>query len=542
AMGNANSHSASHDGASADLAAMHRAIALFLECPALATTYDAAIVRRFAKAPATLTAVYHHVRAEISLANIETFGDADGEAVTATVGQWAEGCGAAIAEHWRSIRAACSPSARKASDLEAELRRIVGGGRSKLNGAANRDDDVVEPQAVVTRLDAVEPEPVKWLWLGRIARGKLTVFSGDPGLGKSFLTLDIAARVTTGAPWPDGGSLRSPGSVVLLSAEDDLADTVRPRLDAAGANVSKIVAIQGIRAVDSRGAYDRMVDLSRDLERLNAEVLKCGDCKLVVIDPISAYLGNVKSHDNGEVRGLLAPLAAMAAKLGVSVIAVNHLRKGDGPAIYRSMGSIGFVAAARAAYAITKDKDDETGKRRLWLPLKNNIGNDQFGMAFCLTTEGSPNGHPRIVWEADPVGTKADDALAPVERRRPGPKPEEREKAVKFLRQVLAPGPRLSKEVIDEATNGYGIAKHTLDRARDEAGVESFRQDPKDPKSPWWLRLRKSDGAKPANGSGTWQCGNVEEHSADSPGIEAEKTPDCQNAKMPESNGEWGDV
>ncbi len=121
--------------------------------------------------------------------------------------------------------------------------------------------------------------------------------------------------------------------MVLLSAEDDLGDTIRPRLDAAGADVNKIIALQVVRGRDGDGTYDRMFDLDRDMPKLETAIISLGDVKLVVVDPLTAFLGEkVKANDNAEVRRGLAPLADMAARLGVAVLAINHLRKSDGPA------------------------------------------------------------------------------------------------------------------------------------------------------------------------------------------------------------------
>jgi RecA-family ATPase len=160
----------------------------------------------------------------------------------------------------------------------------------------------------------------------------------------------MAARVSTGAPWPDTPlELQPVGGVVLLSAEDDPADTIRPRLDAHGADVTRIVLLQSI---DRPDGTNRAVDLAVDGPALEAAIDTVPNCRLVVVDPISAYLGGVDSHSNSDVRGMLAQLAELAARRRVAVVAVTHLRKGDGPAMYRAMGSLAFVAAARAAWAI----------------------------------------------------------------------------------------------------------------------------------------------------------------------------------------------
>jgi predicted ATP-dependent serine protease len=162
-------------------------------------------------------------------------------------------------------------------------------------------------QAITTNLSHVQRELLDWLWPSRIPPGKLTLLAGDPGLGKSFVLLDIAARVSSGAAWPDLPLLtQRPGGVVLFNAEDDLADTIAPRLDRAEANDSNIVAIEGVSMMGQR----RHFSLECDLPRL-AEVIETHpNTRLVVVDPISAYTGKIDSHNNSEVRGMLAPLQA----------------------------------------------------------------------------------------------------------------------------------------------------------------------------------------------------------------------------------------
>lgn len=328
----------------------------------------------------------------------------------------------------------------------------------------------IDGAPVIVRLSDVKPEPVAWLWLGRIALGKLTLIAGDPGLGKSFLTLDMAARVSRGWAWPDApGVATTPGGVVLLSAEDGVADTIRPRLDAAGADVARIVALEAIRSVGDNGREsDRTFDLSRDLPALESAIRSVDGCRLVVIDPVTAYLGGVDSHKNAEIRGLLAPLGAIAERHRVAVVAVTHLNKsGGGPAIYRAMGSLAFAAAARAAWAVSKDKDDP--RRRLLLPIKNNIAPDTGGLAYRIDPLGV-DGCPVVAWEPDPVSVSADDALAG--DRDEGGGRTERDDAAEWLADLLAHGPRPARDVERDARDaGYSIA--TVRRAKAAIGVES---------------------------------------------------------------------
>jgi len=343
-----------------------------------------------------------------------------------------------------------------------------------VEGWAEEVLDSNEPlcEPVLINIGEVEPRPIRWLWPGRIALGKLTILAGDPGLGKSFLMLDMAARVSRGAAWPgpDAPNPNGPGGTVLLSAEDDVADTIRPRLDAAGAQVDRVTFLSAVRRRDPAGRKaDGFFDLTQDLEALETAVQRTPECRLVVIDPISAYLGGTDSHNNAEVRALLMPLSDLAARYGVAVVAVTHLRKGSGKAIYRAMGSLAFTAAARAAYVVARDPDDEAGGRRLFLPIKNNLGPDTTGLAYRLDGEFSST--PIVVWEEQPVSVSADEALHEPEKR-PGPEPTERNEAVEWLREMLADGPRVAREIIAEAKEA-GISKRTLDRAKRPAGVVS---------------------------------------------------------------------
>lgn len=320
---------------------------------------------------------------------------------------------------------------------------------------------------VVVLLSDVQPEPLRWLWPGRIALGKVTMIAGDPGLGKSFITLDMAARVSKGTSWPDAvGEPNPAGGVVLLSAEDDIADTIRPRLDAAGADVTRVVAL---RAVQQGEGHARTFNLATDLEALESAILGCAGCRLVVVDPITAYLGKIDSHKNAEVRGVLAPLAELAARHGVAIVCVTHLNKScGGPAIYRTMGSLGFTAASRATWAVTRDKLDPA--RRLVLPVKNNLAPDKGGLAYTLRADGK-DVPPHVEWEAAPVMMSADDALGD---GGDDDVPSERAAAADWLREALSAGPMAAKDLKREARQN-SISERTLKRAKREAGVEAHR-------------------------------------------------------------------
>jgi hypothetical protein len=339
-------------------------------------------------------------------------------------------------------------------------------------GDASSDVVIEQPETIEKSLGAVmvcladvTPEPINWLWPGRIACGKVSMVAGDPGLGKSLVTLDIAARVTQGKRWPVDNTPCPVGDVVLLSAEDDAADTIRPRLDAVGANVRRVHLLQAVYAVSDDGNITmRSFSLRRDLNALDKVLTDKPDCALVIVDPISAYLDGTDSHNNADVRALLAPLGEIAARHKVAVVCVAHLNKGGQQnAMYRVTGSLAFVAAARSVLAVTKDQADPA--RRLVLPVKNNLGADTLGLAYRIHPV---NGLPVVEWEPEPVSVSIEEALAPTDTN------EERsvtDEAVDWLRGLLGDGPMKASDVQKEARQA-GISDKALRRARKRLGIK----------------------------------------------------------------------
>lgn len=222
------------------------------------------------------------------------------------------------------------------------------------------------------RRPAVEPRDVQWLWFGRVPLGRITLLVGRPGEGKSFLTTDMAARVTTGAPWPDGSPCPS-GSVILVSAEDDPADTIRPRLDAHGANVRRVYQLSVVRHVNDDGKTDEVMFKLEDVAALEAALQAQPNCKLIVVDPIGSFLGSrINGDKDNEVRGVLAPVARLAEKYGPAVLVVMHYRKSAARfADDLALGSRAFTGIARVVWHLTRDSADKG--RRLLLPGKNNL-------------------------------------------------------------------------------------------------------------------------------------------------------------------------
>jgi putative DNA primase/helicase len=227
-----------------------------------------------------------------------------------------------------------------------------------------------------------------------------------------------------------------------------------------------------IDAVKEKGKdgeeVSRSFNLKTDLTRLEAMLNEIGDVALIVIDPITAYLGNTDSHKNAEVRALLAPLGELAARHGGAVVCVSHLNKsGNSEALMCVTGSLAFVAAARAAYIVARDNDDP--ERRLFLPLKNNIGRDHSGLAFRVEGYHLPNGiaTSRVVWEQDPVAITADEAMAPTSD------PEAQtalDDAKEFLTGLLSQGPVAARRIFAEA-KAASLSKRTICRAKTALGI-----------------------------------------------------------------------
>ena len=336
---------------------------------------------------------------------------------------------------------------------------------------------------IYQRLSDVKARPIDWLWPGRIARGKFSIIVGNAGLGKSQVCASLAAITSKGGFWPVDRTEAYQGAVIILSAEDDAEDTIRPRLEAAGANLDNIYILHAIKAEDENGEeFKRSFNLSADTARLGALMAQIASegvpVALVIIDPISAYLGNADSHNNAEVRALLSPLQDLAAAHRCAMLGVSHLTKAQGiDALLRLQGSVAFGAAARAVWGITKDKDNP--QRRLMLPLKNNLGVDDSGFAYSLQSfvlEGSapPIGTSHVLWEADKITISADEAFAG--GAKDYSEHSQLEDAKAFLRDFLANGPQRVSNIEKEAKLA-GISPTTLRRAKTELHAVAAKQN-----------------------------------------------------------------
>jgi len=330
----------------------------------------------------------------------------------------------------------------------------------------------------------VEREDVEWLWDRRIPRGKITNIEGDPDEGKSALVLDLAARASTGRRMPFDPRPRRPAAgVVLMVAEDDLEDTVRPRLEAARADLALVRAV----------TPNDIAPIPKGIPAIR-RALQSVDAQWLYIDTLPSFVSDrVRMRDGHSVRRLvLAPLAEVAKDMGIGVVVLRHLNKQRriSHAKYRGLDSIAFVAAARSA--LLAAPDPQNSDRKILAPIKHNLCAAPPALAYALVARG---GTVRVKWLEETEYT-ADELLA---QGLQNEKPSAGEYAIGFLRGVLADGPRAARMSRKKAREAR-IADRTLDRAKAALGVvsEMMTSDPDDVHWVWRMpgrpAVRKAAG------------------------------------------------
>lgn len=311
----------------------------------------------------------------------------------------------------------------------------------------------------------VAPKRVEWFWKGYIPLGKITILEGDPGLGKSVATIDLAARASAGKRFPNGADALQCG-VVLMSAEDDVADTVRPRLDAAGGDPSKVCDLTMV----SDGPDDeRLVSLPDDVSLIERAVrqYKAG---LVVVDPLEAFMNErLSANNNQHVRRALNPLGKMAERTGAAVVVVKHLNKtSGGNPLYRGGGSIGILGTARSGLVVALDPDDES--RRVLGHNKHNLSGAAPSLIYTITGDEKTEA-ARVEWKGESPHSARSLLSAPDD-------PSERSalaEAKEWLAEELENGPVSAKE-LTERGRAAGHSDATLTRAKRELRVRSKKE------------------------------------------------------------------
>lgn len=298
------------------------------------------------------------------------------------------------------------------------------------------------------KLIDVEREEVQWLWYPYIPAGKLTLLEGDPGQGKSWITCALAADLSAGRPLPGQTSPLPPQKILMLSAEDGLGDTIRPRIEAMKGNMENIYVSDDYFILDPQGVKDM-----EDLMRTTAATL-------VFMDPIVAYMGGkVDMHRANEVRGLMTALAEAGKRTGSAIVAVRHLRKAaGGKAIYSGIGSIDFTAAVRSVMQVQETK----GGTKFMYHAKHNLTPKGNSLAYALIDN-------RFEWQG-PLSEE------PEEPGKVSTKPKALALAETFLFDTLRDGPVSSLTIMERAA-AQGIARATLERAKKGLATSSKGPD-----------------------------------------------------------------
>lgn len=355
------------------------------------------------------------------------------------------------------------------------------------------------PLDIIYRMGSeIEPEPIEWLWHNRIPRGMPSLLAGHGDVGKTTLLLDLCARITRGAEWPDGAGKAPKGTVIYLSAEDSPNKVIIPRFIAAGGDRDKFCLVEGIRGEDDER---RTFHIGQDLARLGALLERLNDARLVVLDPISSYFGSTDTWRNTEVRAVLEPVTSFVEKYNVALIGNTHLSKsGKGNANLRMLDSVAISALARSVYMVGKDPDDS--KVRLFVPSKGNNGPDMTGLRFSFETRivkpGVVAAFPK--WDGSvPIEMSAEDMLDGGNKKRKNSEDRQREDAERFLLDVLKGGPLPAKQVMQA-----GLAEHLKTYVLTQAiralrietcqqGSETVLKLPGDDVDDWW-RGRQGHG------------------------------------------------
>ena len=300
-------------------------------------------------------------------------------------------------------------------------------------------------------METVEVEEIKWLWKPYIPFGKLTIIQGDPGEGKTTFALWLAALLKQGKGFDEMGNIvvSEPMNVIYQTAEDGIADTVKPRLLTVGAHCSRMKVID-----------DTEKALSMDDERLEIAIKETG-AKLLILDPLQAYLGDkVDMNRANEAREMTKKLGALADRTGCAVILVGHMNKGSGAkAAYRGIGSIDFFASARSVLLVARVPDDST--IRAVAQIKNNLAAEGGTMAFRLNEKG-------FSWIGE-YDVSIGELLAGYSNN------DKHKMAEDFLKKVLSDGQTVPASEIFARAKSIGVSKRTIENVKQELGIKSIK-------------------------------------------------------------------
>jgi hypothetical protein len=336
--------------------------------------------------------------------------------------------------------------------------------------------------------DSITAEAISWLWPERFPLAKMSLISGKPDNGKSQVTLDIIARTTTGSDWPDGSkNTLGPRDVLMAVAEDDLADTVIPRLKSAGADLKRIKIINRVRTqeFDEKGGGKksevRRLQLSEDIKKLKMAIEANPQIALVVVDTLTSYFGDVNANADQDIRPVMDALAKAFGDCGACFLGViHHNKKSDVDALQAILGASSVAGAVRSAWSCSKDPDNE-GEFYFTL-VKGNLTKKRSGMKY-RTAEKTIDGltAPYIEWAGE-TNEDANSVMAMVKEAR-NEKKHGVDKARLFIPMALEHGPVAARELYAKA-EAEGVSSDQMRRAKDELGVKVTKQ-----KDGWYWSL-----------------------------------------------------
>jgi putative DNA primase/helicase len=336
-------------------------------------------------------------------------------------------------------------------------------------------------------LTTIEEKPRVWLWPGYLEANKLHHFGGASSQGKSPVTLDLVARMTSGSDWPDGAKNDGARSAIVLAGEDDWSSDIKPRLRLAGANLKRVFKFVSMLKVDGE-EHVTFTDLSKDIEELAAHIKSRGDVGLVVIDPITNYLGNKNMNDETDVRSILMPLSNLAQAFGCCVVTVGHLNKrgSDATPMQRLMGAGAFGGVARVVLMFGDDPNSDDKFSHV-MGFGRTVGTPPLRYR-TVSKEMSVGGRPSEVIGIEWRGVAADVDMDEVVNARKQREKTIEEEASAFIRTFLADGAKPTKLILD-AMNDAGIeydSQH-FSRPANKAGARSRKSKIKNGGWEWYL-------------------------------------------------------
>lgn len=317
-------------------------------------------------------------------------------------------------------------------------------------------NDLVKEE--VQSFSNIHTTKVEWLWYPYLPKGKIVILQGDPGDGKTHVSIEFSSIVSNGNLFPFSDNKVNVGKVILQNGEDGKNDTLKPRLEKANANCENVYIID----------EDETIFTINQLERFES-IIKVYNPTLIVIDPIQRYIGDIDMNSANQVRTALAPLGKLAEKYDVTMLLVMHLNKGQTKALYKTLGSIDMVGIARSILTVGRTIDT---KERILCHTKSNLGPLGKSIVYEIGDKG-------ITWLEERENIDVDDIVSIPEKK-------PRQKAKEYLIDKLSKGAIPSKTLQQDAVK-IGIPKATLDRAKKELNLESFQKDKQ-----WYVKRKDS--------------------------------------------------